>query len=57
MGLLIVVAVLMVAGLLAWRFGADSRDGQDWVSYCVSRGNQFVDRSRRLPNRGTTDPT
>jgi hypothetical protein len=57
MGLLIVAAVLVAAGLLGWRFGADSRDGQDWVSYGVSRGNQLVDRSRRLPNGGTTDPT
>jgi hypothetical protein len=57
MGLLIAVAVLVAVGLLGWRFGADSRDGRDWASYSLSRGNQLVDRSRRLPNAGTPDPT
>lgn len=30
-GFLIAMAALVAFELLAWRFGADSRDGDDWL--------------------------
>jgi hypothetical protein len=32
MGLWIALALLLVLGLAAWRWGVDSRDGRDWRS-------------------------
>lgn len=32
MALIVVLIVLAVFELLVWRYGADSRDGKDWVT-------------------------
>jgi hypothetical protein len=32
MAVLIVLALLLALGLVAWRWGYDSRDGRDWRS-------------------------
>lgn len=46
-GMLIVGAFVVLMGLLAARFGADTRDGRDWRE----------EPDRDLPERGSPFPT
>jgi hypothetical protein len=32
MALLVILVLLIALGLVAWRWGHDSRDGRDWTS-------------------------
>jgi hypothetical protein len=55
MALLVVLLVLIALGVIGWRLGADSRDGRDWQSYELARGNQVG--SVPVCNGGISDGT
>lgn len=41
-GVLVVVVLIVLAETLVWRYGADSRDGNDWVAPKPCRESPLV---------------
>ena len=52
---LIVVLVMIAVAVAAWRFGADSRDGQDWRPYVWPRGSHAGVEAASLTSGGTAE--
>jgi hypothetical protein len=42
-GLLVVIALIVLAETAVWRHGADSRDGNDWRVRCTPRRSPTID--------------
>jgi hypothetical protein len=56
-GALILLLVLLAVGAGGWFFGADSRDGRDWLPQSSPRGNQAGTDVASVTSGGTVEGT